>query len=110
MEELFNQLWALLYEHGASAKKEEGTRRYWNTLTPLQQQEVFTTISSKLREDRFVQYDPIRAIRENMSKARQLTLTYAEYYARYHTELEQDGWRRVFQPEKQTTIFVKCTT
>ena len=25
----FNTMWQLLYDHGASAKKEEGTRRFW---------------------------------------------------------------------------------
>jgi len=65
---IFEQIWELLYEHGASAKKEEGTRRFWDTLTPFQQEQVFTTISTKLREDKFVQYDPIRALKENIPK------------------------------------------
>ena len=68
MEDLFEQLWALLYEHGASEKKKEGTRRFWNTLTEEQQRQVFTTISRKLKEDKFVQFDPIRAIKENAPK------------------------------------------
>ena len=64
----FKQIWSLLYEHGASAKKEEGTRRFWDTLTPFQQEQVFTTISTKLRDDKFVQYDPIRALKENIRR------------------------------------------
>ena len=64
----FNSLWQLLYDHGASAKKEEGTRRFWDTLTPQQQEQAFTTITTKLKEDKFVQYDPIRAIKENLPK------------------------------------------
>ena len=62
----FNELWNLLYQHGASAKKEEGTRRFWNTLTPQQQSCAFTTISNRLKEGKFVQYDPIRAINESL--------------------------------------------
>ena len=64
----FKDLWALLYDHGASARKEEGTRRYWATLTPEQQDYAFTSISKKLDEGKFVQYDPIRAIRENLPR------------------------------------------
>lgn len=56
----------MLYEHGASEKKKEGTQRYWTTLTADQQQQVFTAIRRKLEERRFVQYDPIRAIKENI--------------------------------------------
>ena len=52
----FNELWNLLYQHGASAKKEEGTRRFWNTLTPQQQSCAFTTINNRLKEGKFVQW------------------------------------------------------
>ena len=65
---LFEKLWLMLYEHGASAKKKEGTRRYWSTLSSEQQQHVLITISRKLEEGRFVQFDPIRAIKENSRK------------------------------------------
>ena len=64
----FDELWVALYEHGASEKKREGTLRYWETLTEEQQERVFNSISSKLREGKFVQYDPIRAIKENTPK------------------------------------------
>ena len=46
----FNAIWQLLYDHGASARKEEGTRRFWTTLTEDEQQIAFTTITRKLRE------------------------------------------------------------
>jgi len=108
MEDIFNALWAMLYEHGASAKKEEGTRRYWATLTSLQQRQVFTTISTKLREDKFVQYDPIRAIKENLRKARRRIISAEEYYRRYGTQANQDGWVRKFIPEEHKTIYVKA--
>ena len=62
----FNTMWQLLYDHGASAKKEEGTRRFWATLTKEEQQIAFTTITRKLKEKAFVNFDPIRAIRENI--------------------------------------------
>ncbi len=62
----FQQLWALLYDHGASGKKEEGTRRFWVTLSATQQEQAFRTISKRLQEGKFVQYDPIRAIRESL--------------------------------------------
>ena len=46
----FNTMWQLLYDHGASAKKEEGTRRFWDTLSEEEQQIAFTTITKKLKE------------------------------------------------------------
>ena len=62
----FNEIWQLLVNNGASLRKEEGTRRYWQTLTPEQQQAAFTNISTKLRQGRFVHFDPIQAIKENI--------------------------------------------
>ena len=38
---------------------------------------------------------------------RQETLSYAEYYQRFGTTEEQGGWKRVFKPEEQKTIYVK---
>ena len=62
----FEQIWQVLYDNGASTKKEEGTRRFWATLSLEEQEYAFTTISAKVQEGRFVQYDPIRAIKENI--------------------------------------------
>lgn len=62
----FNTIWPLLLNNGVSHRKEEGTRRYWLTLTPEQQQAAFTNISTKLRQGRFVHFDPIQAIKENI--------------------------------------------
>ena len=103
----FEQIWAKLYEHGACANKEEGTRRFWATLTDEQREQVFSTISSKLEKGKFVQFDPIRAIKENMPKVRkQQTLTYAEYYAKYGTTVEVDGWHMA-NPTGNKVIYVK---
>ena len=104
---LFEKLWLMLYEHGASAKKKEGTRRYWSTLSSEQQQHVLITISRKLEEGRFVQFDPIRAIKENTPKVRKLVMSAEEYYRRYGTQTNQEGWVRTFLKDRQETIYVK---
>ena len=104
----FDNIWALLVENGASAKKEEGTRRYWDTLSPQQQQTAFTTISAKLAEGRFVHFDPIQAIKENIrTRKRRQTMTFDEYYAKYHTTEERDDWHMV-NPTGSQVIYVKA--
>ena len=62
----FHDIWQLLLDNGASPRKEEGTRRFWDTLTPDQQRAAYTSIVSKLAIRAFVHYDPIRAIKENI--------------------------------------------
>ena len=70
---LFEQIWPVLYDNGASAKKEEGTRRFWATLSSEEQEYAFTIISQKVKEGKFVQYDPIRAIKETIRRMKKAT-------------------------------------
>ena len=106
----FEQIWRALYDNGASDKKEEGTRRYWETLTPEQQERAFTTITRKLREGGFVWYDPIRAIKEALKvrgRKDERILSFQEYYQRYGTTEERDGWKMA-NPTGQQVIYVKA--
>lgn len=64
----FEQTWQALYENGSSGKNKEATKRFWDTLTPAQQHQAFLSITRKVRENKFVQYDPIRAIKENIRR------------------------------------------
>ena len=47
-EDKWPALWAMLYDHGASERKKEGTERYWRTLSKVQQEAVYNSISRKL--------------------------------------------------------------
>ena len=66
MEDEFEPTWQALYENGSSRKNKEATKRYWDTLTPVQQHLAYLSITQKVKENKFVQYDPIRAIKENI--------------------------------------------
>jgi len=110
MEEIkdkWPELWQALWEHGASSRKEEGARRYWESLSKAQQDAVFDRLIEKLRTGGWVQYDPIRAIKENAPKTRTLIITSDEYYRTHETQENQDGWVRTFLPDQHKTIYVK---
>ena len=57
MDKEFEEVWEALVDNGSSKKNREAVKRYWDTLTAKQQE--------KVKEGKFVQYDPIRAIKEN---------------------------------------------
>ena len=38
---------------------------------------------------------------------RQQTMAFDDYYKKYGTTEETDGWKRVFKPEERRTIYVK---
>lgn len=67
-DELFDKVWKALVEHGSSRKSEEAVRRFWATLSPKQKDLAYKNIPWKVEEGKFVQYDPIRAIKENIRK------------------------------------------
>ena len=64
----FEQLWSALYEHGTSRKSKDATKNTWDSLSPEQQEWVFNSITAKLAERGFVQFDPIRAIKEHLAR------------------------------------------
>ena len=105
--DLWPALWAKLYDHGASDRKKEGTERYWRTLDSEQQAGVYNSISRKLASGGWVQYDPIRAIKEHTPKKRRQVITADEYYWQYGTQENREGWVRTHIPEEQRTVYVK---
>ncbi len=68
MVDKFEEVWQALVEHGSSPRNRDAVKRYWDTLTEEQQDCAYRNIPRKVREDKFVQYDPIKAIRENIRK------------------------------------------
>ncbi len=61
----FDRIWELLESHGVIPDKRVETSNLWATYTPEQQQQLYATISSKIRQRKFVHYDPVRALMEN---------------------------------------------
>ena len=102
----FNDLWALLRQHGSSAKRETECAALWATYPPEVQQRIYNAIRSKLEQGKFVHYDPVRALEENAYSPRQQTLSYADYYARYRTTEPRDGWQMA-NPTGQKVIYVR---
>ena len=103
----FQQLWALLRQHGSSAKRETECAALWASYTPDVQQRVYTAIRAKLEQGKFVHYDPLRAMEKSARAPRQQMLSYAEYYKRFGTTRERNGWK-MENPTGQKVIYVKA--
>ena len=52
----FNDLWALLRQHGSSAKRETECAAQWATYPPDLQQRIYATIRTKLGQGKFVHF------------------------------------------------------
>ena len=64
----FEEFWQLLYDHGSRNYYKNDTWARWNELTPKQQQTLYNTISTKIRTGKFVDYNPLEAIHDNLTR------------------------------------------
>ena len=64
----FEEFWQLLYDHGSRNYYKNDTWARWNELTLEQQQTLYNTISTKIRTGKFVDYNPLEAIHDNLTR------------------------------------------
>ena len=81
-------------------------RQLWNALSEQQQNLVYRRIEEKKNRKEFVDYNPLFAIKKNSAAPQPQTLSYADYYARYGTTEEKDGWHMA-NPTGNKVIYVK---
>ena len=102
----FDTIWKLLSNHGSSDRRRAEASDLWKGYTPEQQQQIFDAIRHKLSQGKFVNYDPVRALIENVPKQQLQQMSYEEYYAIYHTTEPKDGWSMV-KPQQGAVYYVR---
>ena len=105
----FDFLWQLLQGHGVIPNRREKAAELWNKYSLEQQRHIYRSIRDLLRQGKFVNYDPVIAILNNEpKKPRRQIISADEYYRRYNTQSNRDGWIRVHLKDQQKTIYVKA--
>ena len=108
MEGTFVHICKLLTDHGIVPDEIHDAEEEWNKYSLDQQRAIYRAIRDKIRAGKFVNYHPVLAIRENAPKApRIIVISAADYYRKYGTQANQDGWVRKFLPDQHKTIYVK---
>ncbi len=102
----FDYLWQLLNPKSEYATMRNYCQKIWDTFPVEKQRLIYLNIQAKKEKGLFVDFNPFYAIQKNASPPKQQTLTFAEYYAKYGTTLEQDGWKMT-NPTGQQVIYVK---
>ena len=103
----FKELIEMLNTRPMVPGKTAACLRLWESLNEQQQQHIYHTIRNKLQAGKFVHYDPVKAVQENIPRVRTLVITADEYYRQYGTQTAQNGWVRKHIPEEQRTVYVK---
>lgn len=103
----FEHLWALLEPKKEYEPVRNRCLRLWESFPLEQQRDIYRTIRDRKKESLFVDYNPLFAIVRFSQETKPQTLSFNDYYAKFGTTEEQNGWRRVFIPKKQKTIYIK---
>ncbi len=104
----FFELWTLLEPKAEYANLFHHCRTLWYSWTPEKQEEVFLKIEKKKAEKKFVDYNPLLAMRNNAAARpnRRIEMSFDDYYARFHTTEPRDGWH-MENPTGKKVIYVK---
>ena len=106
----FISMWALLKPQGEYKRRRRGCERLWDSYDEAIRQQVYDTISEAQKQGIWINPNPYFAIEDVVlkmqNKPRTQTLSYAEYYARYHTTEPRDGWQMA-NPTGNKVIYVK---
>ena len=102
-----DDIWQLLNPQGEFKRRRGACERIWQGYGQARQEEIYSIIEGKLQRGEFVNENPYFAIEDNAKqRQRQQILSYADYYARFGTTEEQNGWKMA-NPTGEKVIYVK---
>lgn len=107
---LFEQIWSLLQPQGEFKRRRGACEKLWQSYEAARQEEIYQKIAGKLQRGEFVNQNPYFAIEDNAAESpkrtQRQTLSFNDYYARYGTTEERDGWR-MENPTGNQVIYVR---
>jgi hypothetical protein len=106
----FFEVWAFLEPKAEYANLFGHCKQLWESWSSDKQKEVLLKIEKKKSEHKFVDYNPLLALRNNATERPkpQQTMSFGEYYAKYGTTEEREGWKMA-NPTGQKVIYVRET-
>ena len=102
----FNELWELLDPKIEYEQLKGKCRNLWISFSSDKQDAVYSRIEKKKNRKEFVDYNPLFAIEKNSAALRQQVLSFNDYYIKFGTTEERDGWKMA-NPTGQKVIYVK---
>ena len=101
-EKLFDEYWELFNPDSEFANRRSATQRLWGQCQPDRQRAIIEWLQAGKPKCTRNPYFFVLDFRQPSKQS----LSYAEYYARYGTTLETDGWKMA-NPTGNKVIYVK---
>ena len=99
----FEEFWELFNPEPEFNNRQRACRMLWSQKSEQKQQAIINFLKNGNQRS---SQNPYYFLADFRERPRQI-LSYADYYARYGTTEETDGWVRTFLPDQQKTIYVK---
>lgn len=103
----FDLIWQLLNPQAQYANRKRACYDMWQSFSEDKRNRIIEAIKDKQAKGKFVDYNPYFAIKRNSQEQMQ-TLSFNEYYTRFGTTEERDGWKMA-NPTGNKVIYVKQT-
>ena len=106
----FFSMWTLLNPQGEYKRRCRVCARLWESYAPDMQQRIYDALSALKQKGEWINPNPYFAIEDTAIRLQKppriQQLSYAEYYRRYGTTEERDGWKMA-NPTGQQVVYVK---
>ena len=103
-----DDIWALLAPEGEFKRRRGACERLWSNYDAGRQEAIYERIAGKLSRGEFVNENPYFAIEDNSrAPKRRQVMSFNDYYAKYGTTEERDGWKQA-NPTGHQVIYVKA--
>ena len=103
-------VWALLKPQGEYKRRRRACERLWDSYAPQMQERIYNRLAQAQQRGEPINPNPYFAIEDTALNLERLpkpqTLSFADYYARYHTTEPMDGWQMA-NPTGNQVIYVK---
>ena len=111
MEYTFEDIWRLLNPQGEYKRREGACRRLWQGYDEALQQAIYEKLSEAKRQG-LIKPNPYYAIEDTAlviqnNGPRRQEMSFNDYYKRYGTTEDTDGWKRKFLQDEGRTVYVK---
>ena len=83
-------------------------QQLWESFSSEKQDFVYQIIKEKKERKEFVDYNPLFALKRSYCAPKPQVLSYADYYSKYGTTEERDGWK-MENPTGQKVVYVKSS-
>ena len=105
--ESFDYIWQLLAPVPKFFNRKRKCFDMWQNLSLDEQRAIYNRIKARKESGQFVNDNPYFALMDSIAPQEPKEMAFDDYYKKYGTTEDTDGWKRKFIEDEGRTIYVK---